>query len=332
MTTIRIYAVFVFFWFLGASFSGYAGVYHGVEFSADAFSLITAGSYQEALWNSAESGNEAGVELLRTQIESALRSEPLKIEKMVLGGKTEKEVLAFEGGVKGLFKPTGGRAFKGDAFFSCAGCEVAAYEFDKLFNLNVVPVTVPRYATLAAGEEPHWGSIQYLVQQELKAGIGVEAPTFPKMVFLDYVSGNSDRHPGNWLYWESAHRVIAIDHGLAFRTYDHAYEEFDHPAGGHQKVGAKSRHLVGIYKIRKDPVTGEFKKGLELSAFFHRLDPELRARIVSFSPARLREEMEFMTTYGGNLEALVQRFHNVQLILEGKADDVTRVCKTKVVD
>ena len=315
LATIKVYFSVVLFGILIAPLSSYGnGVYKDVEFGAEAFSWITSGFFQEALWSSSESGNEAGEKLLRHQIETALASGHYSFEKSGLAGRTSKAVLLFEGGIKGLFKPTGGVGFKGDAFLSCAGCEIAAYEFDRLFHLNIVPVTVPRNAPLAEGEEEHFGSIQFLLQHEMKPGKGQELAAYLKMIFLDYVSGNSDRHSGNWLVWEEGHRLIAIDHGIAFRTHDHSCEVL------------KDGHFVGIFKLERDPQTKRLIKGIEISHIFQYLEPELKHRILDVSPEKLKESLDFITVHGGDLELMARRFHNVQLILSGKPDQVVKTC------
>ncbi|MGK5738069.1 hypothetical protein [Micromonospora sp. URMC 103] len=92
-----------------------------------------------------------------------------------------------------------------------AAREVAAARLDEDLGFDLVPTT-------ARWDGPHGsGSMQEFVEN---AGPGrpVAAYTLPEreqMAVLDYVSGNTDRHMGNYLTGPDG-RLVAIDHGYSF--------------------------------------------------------------------------------------------------------------------
>jgi hypothetical protein len=91
--------------------------------------------------------------------------------------------------------------------------EVAAYEISELLGLDVVPETV--YAKNDAGE---MGTCQIFVENSRRGSKGVLDPRGAdraiKVMILDYITQNRDRHPGNYL-WDEKNQIVAIDHGHA---------------------------------------------------------------------------------------------------------------------
>ena len=85
---------------------------------------------------------------------------------------------------------------------------------DALLQLNVVPTTLRRVVP-GVGV----GSAQYYVKNttEIKRDLAQALISFKKMLILDYLNNNSDRHSGNWLYLASSNRIVAIDNGRSFR-------------------------------------------------------------------------------------------------------------------
>ncbi|MEU7840088.1 hypothetical protein AB0B39_03870 [Micromonospora sp. NPDC049114] len=92
-----------------------------------------------------------------------------------------------------------------------AAREVAASRLDEDLGFGLVPTT-------ARWDGPHGaGSMQEFVEN---ASPGRPASDYPvaereRMAVLDYVSGNTDRHMGNYLTGPDG-RLVAIDHGYSF--------------------------------------------------------------------------------------------------------------------
>ncbi|GAB3768365.1 hypothetical protein [Microlunatus parietis] len=89
--------------------------------------------------------------------------------------------------------------------------EVATSRLDEALGFNLVPTTTEWNGPKGMGSLQKW-------DEEASPGRSVywyEIPDREKMAVLDYVSGNSDRHEGNYLTTE-ARRPVAIDHGCSF--------------------------------------------------------------------------------------------------------------------
>ncbi|MGV9211028.1 hypothetical protein ACTFTM_04100 [Micromonospora sp. RB23] len=92
-----------------------------------------------------------------------------------------------------------------------AAREVAASRLDEDLGFGLVPTT-------ARWDGPHGaGSMQEFVEN---ASPGRPANAYPaaeseRMAVLDYISGNTDRHMGNYLTGPDG-RLVAIDHGYSF--------------------------------------------------------------------------------------------------------------------
>ncbi|WBC13747.1 hypothetical protein O7600_21820 [Micromonospora sp. WMMA1998] len=92
-----------------------------------------------------------------------------------------------------------------------AAREVAASRLDEDLGFDLVPTT-------ARWDGPHGaGSMQEFVENA-RPGRPVTDYTVPereRMAVLDYISGNTDRHMGNYLTGPDG-RLVAIDHGYSF--------------------------------------------------------------------------------------------------------------------
>lgn len=93
--------------------------------------------------------------------------------------------------------------------------ERAAYIVDKMLNLNLVPTTVLRI---------HNGNVASA--QRFIAGTRPEYSDVkpPKLNLFDFIIGNGDRHPGNWIITRD--KVWAIDNAYSFDVYEE-YNEYE---------------------------------------------------------------------------------------------------------
>jgi hypothetical protein len=270
-----------------------------IQYSAKAQGFIDQAKFQEAIWICEDEGNERGAkalkkDLIRTLTHSSFTSRMAQAE---VGGKTTKLFLDFENSVTALFKSHGGTGYSGDQVFANANSEVASYLFDQLIGFHIVPAVVVR--TLETGE---FGSVHYYVKDDVTPGAGLNAPNLPNMRVFDYISGNSDRHKGNWLAWIPENRIIAIDHGLAFRG----------KKGGLYEDGV----LYLEYKWKKVDAKKSVQEFDKTKPFnFQTVDPKIRNRLKAVT------DEEVITTLNPYvkekyLEKLLERLHIVQTCLE----------------
>ena len=102
--------------------------------------------------------------------------------------------------------------------------EIAAYQFDKHLELNMVPPTVEKRLHDNRGSCQLWVEAKMTMKDKVEKKIAVP----PRFVFsynralnlqraFDNLIGNEDRHQNNYLITEDW-RVILIDHSRSFRT------------------------------------------------------------------------------------------------------------------
>jgi hypothetical protein len=187
---------------------------------------------QLELWQLLENRQVQEARTLKEKIVRTLTSGQCNVKSESIGGLTRPRILECDHGIKGVFKvkhipyPYEEVTADREAFnhldnlnsypLSDVNSELAAYAFDELIELNIVPVTVPRFLK-GQGK----GSIQYFVSGA-SAGAGDEStPGFKKMKILDHIINNEDRWIANWLYHSHSHRIIAIDNGRSFVNVKH---------------------------------------------------------------------------------------------------------------
>jgi hypothetical protein len=288
--------------------------YHGVGFDEQSYELIQNDHLQEAAWIADESGNTAGATLLVNEITHTLEHGSFSLETIQGNNGKPRYFLTFNNGLKGEFipEPPGGIGP------NCPNCEVAAYKFDRFFQLNIIPVRIKRSISLEPGQPSISGSVQYVPKGNLHEGGGKDTDSYKRMVFLDYVSGNVSRNhpkPGNWIYSTSLRRVIANSNGGAFRGFDYACEE---------NQGDKFHALFMIE--RPDPY-GPWLKGENLLPVLRELDPDLKHHINTTRLGRLELDFDFLSELTHSIykaRKIFQRFVNVQLLLQGKQDKEDR--------
>jgi len=102
--------------------------------------------------------------------------------------------------------------------------EIAAYQFDKYLELNMVPPTVEKRLHDNRGSCQLWVEAKMTMKDKVEKKVAVP----PRFVFgynralnlqraFDNLIGNEDRHQNNYLITEDW-RVILIDHSRSFRT------------------------------------------------------------------------------------------------------------------
>lgn len=127
-----------------------------------------------------------------------------------VGGISESYVVDIKGDGRALLKP--------DSIHGGAKNEVFSSNLNDALNMNVVPVTT------AVDYNGKWSSIQSwcegcergfdLPDDSIKGGEQF-VDSFSQMCVLDAITGNYDRHGGNWLYDPQDDRLVAIDNGKA---------------------------------------------------------------------------------------------------------------------
>jgi len=129
------------------------------------------------------------------------------------GGVTPTYVLDVDGR-KGVFKTMNNRARK----------EIAAYEFDKMLGFGIVPPVVYRDVDVGDGKGPQKGSVMHFVEGEIgskhiQKGGKFRYLDMAKITAFDFIIGNQDRHPGNYVVDKNG-RTWAIDNALTFWKSD----------------------------------------------------------------------------------------------------------------
>jgi hypothetical protein len=120
------------------------------------------------------------------------------------GGVTETFVVEVDG-VKGVFKKMSNRATQ----------EVVAHEIDRALGFGVTPPTV--FRTFDVGSGPEKGSVMHFVEGTVAAKFGgkFRSLDMAKITALDFVIGNQDRHPDNFIIDKNG-KAWAIDNAFAF--------------------------------------------------------------------------------------------------------------------
>ncbi len=121
--------------------------------------------------------------------------------------------------------------------------EIAAYEMDKLLELNLIPPTVEREFKGKPGSLQFWVESQFseLTIFEQKIGIpGSKLDNKQNMKYLtrafDSLIGNDDRTQQNVLYTKDW-RAILIDHSRSFRSSKKYTKKLMYGAKGLKKAG-----------------------------------------------------------------------------------------------
>lgn len=179
-------------------------------FSSDPEILAAEGELQRAIWAVTERAGQGAKNEWQTRVEKFLESSNIVDSALIEEGTTSAELLALSG------EWPGGGEVRVRAVFKKfrPESEIAAYRMDKLLQLDLVPVVVAH----SNGRYP--GSIQLYVDEAV-SGKNLRyydrgAHGNAALEIFDYVIGNLDRYPPNYLITLDTHRVVAIDNGESF--------------------------------------------------------------------------------------------------------------------
>jgi hypothetical protein len=168
---------------------------------------------QARLWTLRATGATTEAEALETATRAMLEQGTIAEVEPIGLGRSRSVAVSFEGGERAVAKMDG-------SAYTDPKREVAAYEIDRLLGLELVPLTVARklerklYSLQLFVDDAH--RIGELIAQPA-LGPAPSAAELRAMRFLDYLVANEDRHGDNALVLPSG-KLVAIDHGLAFRT------------------------------------------------------------------------------------------------------------------
>ncbi|HEX9902901.1 MAG TPA: hypothetical protein VGB72_08570 [Acidobacteriota bacterium] len=163
--------------------------------------------------------------------------------------------------------------------------EIAAYQIDKLLELNMVPATVERRFRGDRGSIQIWAEAEMTLKQKMEKNI--KTPSYKVFYwnralylqrFFDNLIGNEDRHQNNYLITKDW-RLILIDHSRSFRTSKKFTKELlyteKHPEGP-MEMKELPRVLVDKLKALTPETVkaavGEYLTEDEVKAMFVRRD------------------------------------------------------------
>ncbi len=161
-------------------------------------------------------------------LSKAVDTAKYKISKFNKGKSESYLIKNLDGKTLAIFKPTEKDQPKLSGRYANAASEYCGYAVSKAFDLNIVPSI--RMVTLPFEEDgkkiEKKGTLQYWFE-DYKSASDISKSEYPKLlksdvdkvVFLDFLIGNTDRHAGNLLVKYDKgldkYKVRAIDHGLS---------------------------------------------------------------------------------------------------------------------
>jgi len=123
--------------------------------------------------------------------------------------------------------------------------EIAAYEMDKLLELNLIPPTVERKFKGKPGSLQFWVESKFSELTVFEQKIGIPRSKFYNKQNMKYLTrafdsliGNDDRTQQNILYTKDW-RAILIDHSRSFRSSKKYTKKLMYGAKGLKKVGGQ---------------------------------------------------------------------------------------------
>jgi len=234
------------------------------------------------------------------EIEAYLRSvQIVKLEELSVGVTKPKKATLTPGG------PVAHLAWKAiqpglyQGAWESYKSEVAAYELDKLFELNMVPPTVEKVYRGDRGAAVMWAS----PTKSFKEFGGSGAPTPPgvkqvwwtkqlvKAKMFDNLIANTDPNLGNWLV-DPSWNIILIDHSRSFtstKSMQHEMTRIDE---------ALWHKMLALTEASLKPVIGPWMDAGQVRAVIQRRD-KMRELVDQLIKSK-GESYVFMRDVGGN--------------------------------
>lgn len=128
------------------------------------------------------------------------------------GHANDAYVVTYEDGTRGIYKPVAGEdaSLRQGIPGGLADREVAASRMDEAFGFGRVPTTTKIDGAQGSGSVQQW-----VDSTGSKALDEYPRTQQEQMAVLDYVTGNTDRHTGNFVT-DAGGNIVAIDHGYSF--------------------------------------------------------------------------------------------------------------------
>jgi hypothetical protein len=264
-----------------------------------AVALLEARAPQSA--PQAETPADARIWLGRApEIEAYLRTATIvKLDELSVGVTKPKKATLAPGGPVGFLAwkviPPGRYGGAWESYLS----EIAAYELDKLLELNMVPPTVEKVYKGDRGAAVMWASPTKSFKEFGGKGAptppGVAVPKWTRQLvrakMFDNLIQNIDPNLGNWLV-DPAWNLILIDHSRCFTTSkDMAHEMTRVDPDLWQK-------MLALNEAQLRPVIGKLMDGGQFRALLERRD-KMRQVVADLVKAR-GEDYVFMRDIGGD--------------------------------
>lgn len=158
---------------------------------------------QSLIWAARARGDLDEANRLEEQLRETLKHKKIVDSRPIGTGASKPYYVRFEDGTEGVWKKNVGWPASGPA-------ETAAYKLDQELGTDFVGTTVERTFNGVPG------TVQVRVTNLRKKSLD-DNPD--ELSLFDYLIGNRDRHYNNHLQNQSG-QVVAIDHGLAFSSFD----------------------------------------------------------------------------------------------------------------
>jgi hypothetical protein len=152
-------------------------------------------------------------------MEKHLGSTPIRGTRALGGGVSVTRIVIFDDGSKGVFKPHSGEAFHMrrdivDGFQTER--ETGAWEVAKLCKMDdLVTPCVEREYEGERGAVQEFNNGAKIAHEAGSSRMYDGKKDIQRMAAFDFIIGNEDRHPGNWMITDD-NKIRAIDHGLCF--------------------------------------------------------------------------------------------------------------------
>ena len=186
--------------------------------------------------------------------------------------------------------------------------EIAAYEIDKLLELNLIPPTVEREFKGKPGSLQFWVESEFSELAVFEQKIGIPRSKFDnkeKMKYLarafDSLIGNDDRTQQNILYTKDW-RAILIDHSRSFRSSKKYTKKLMYGAKGLKKVGDRPMLFKRLPRAFVEKVKALNYDDIKNAAGLYLEDKEIKA--ILLRKELLLKEIEEMVKEQGEDKVL----------------------------